>query len=119
MTHPQVAPQYKLDGIVATIDFATGMQTLDRHVEAVKQAGVADMLLLMKADLVTEEQRLVLHRRLDDINPAALRFELSNGKVDPHKVLDLGLFSTQGKLPDVGPWLKEEAYATSSSQFSS
>jgi len=48
MTHPQIAHKYRLDGIVATVDMATGMQTLNQHPEAVKQAAMADVLLLTK-----------------------------------------------------------------------
>jgi G3E family GTPase len=111
MTHPQVATRYRLDGIVATLDLATGANALDGHVEAVKQAAMADALLLTKADLATEEQRAAVSHRLDGINPAAPRWEARHGEIAPEKVLSLGLFSTEGKGPDVEKWLKEEAYA--------
>ena len=92
------------------MDLATGMLTLDRHKEAVKQAAVADALLLTKGDLVTDEQREALLNRLADINPAASRWEVRNGEVAAQKVLNLGLFSAEGKSPDVARWLSEEAY---------
>lgn len=114
MTHPQIAPKYRLDGIVATVDLAAGMHTLDQHKEAVKQAAVADALLLTKTDLATDEQRTALLRRLDGINPAAVRWEVRNGEIAPQKVLNLGLFTTEGKTPDVARWLSEEAYAAPS-----
>ncbi len=113
MTHPQIAPKYRLDGIVATVDLAAGMHTLDSHPEAVKQAAMADALLLTKSDLATDAQRTALLRRLDGINPAAPRWTVSNGEITPAKVLDLGLFSVEGKTPDVVRWLREEAYAES------
>ncbi len=115
MTHPQIAPKYQLDGIVATVDMAAGMHTLDQHREAVKQAAVADALLLTKADLATEKQRSALLRRLDAINPAAPRWEVRNGEIAAEKVLNLGLFTAKGKPPDVARWLSEEAYAESES----
>ncbi len=114
MTHPPIARRYRLDGIVTTVDLATGMNTLDRHKEAVKQAAVADALLLTKADLATDEQRAVLLRRLDGINPAAPRWEVRNGEIAAQKVLNLGLFTAEGKTPDVARWLSEEAYAAPS-----
>lgn len=114
MTQPQIAPKYRLDGIVATVDMATGMHTLDRHPEAVKQAAMADALLLTKADLATGEQRAALLSRLDDINPAAVRLEVRNGEIEARKVLNLGLFAAQGKAPDVTRWLREEAYKSHS-----
>ena len=111
MTHPQIAPKYRLDGIVATVDIAAAMNTLDQHQEAVKQAAVADALLLTKADLATEEQRITLLRLLEAINPAAPRWEISNGEIAAQKLLNLGLFNPESKSPDVVRWLKEEAYA--------
>lgn len=36
-THPQVAPKYRLDGVVTTLDLATGPEILDRHTEAAQQ----------------------------------------------------------------------------------
>jgi len=51
MTEPIVAARYMLDGVVATVDLVNGVATLDRQPEAVKQAAVADHLLLTKFDL--------------------------------------------------------------------
>lgn len=110
MTHPQVANRYRLDGIVVTLDLATGNATLDRHPEAIRQAAIADCLLLTKADVADTGTRDALMRRLDAINPAAPRREVLHGEISASKVLDLGLFSTEGKAPDVQRWLREEAY---------
>jgi G3E family GTPase len=112
MTHPQISSKYRLDGIVAAVDLATGMHSLNQHQEAIKQAAVADTLLLTKADLATEAQRTALMRRLDGINPAAPRWEVCSGEIAPQKVLKLGLFTADGKSPDVARWLKEEVYAS-------
>jgi len=113
MTHPKIAAKYRFDGIVTTVDFATGMHTLDQHKEAVKQAAMADTLLLTKSDLVAEEQRDALLHRLTELNPAAPRWLIQNGEIAAQKLLNLGLFSASGKLPDVARWLKEEAYISS------
>ena len=114
MTHPQIAKLYQLDGIIATVDAVAGTRTLDKHPEAVKQAAMADALLLTKSDLATDEQRTVLQERLRIINPAAPHWMARNGEIAPGKVLRLGLFSTEGKAPDVMRWLNEEAYAEQS-----
>lgn len=111
ITHPQIAPKYRLDGIVTTVDLATGSDTLNKHPKAIKQAAMADVLLLIKADLTTDAQHAALLQRLETINPAAPRWEVHNGEIAPAKILDLGLFSPDSKTPDVVHWLKEEAYA--------
>lgn len=110
MTHPQIASKYRLDGIVTTVDMATGMKTLDQHQEAIKQAAMADVLLLTKSDLVTDEQRDALLHRLNKLNPAAPHWQVRNGEIQARKILHLGLFTATGKMADVARWLKEESY---------
>ncbi len=118
MTHAQIAPKYRLDGVVATVDLASGMATLDHHQEAIKQAAMADVLLLTKGDLVRPKHRAELLQRLSDINPAAPRWEIKNGHLEASKILGLGLFTHEGKSPDVEGWLNEHAYkATSTPKF--
>lgn len=113
MTHPYIYSRYRIDGIVATIDLALGETTLNRFDEAVKQAAVADSLLLTKADLTDDDSRDRLISRLDQINPAAERYTVVDGQVNAEFVLDLGLFSVSGKAPDVEKWLNELAYQDS------
>ena len=60
MTDPLVAAHYRMDGVVTTVDAVNGMSTLDRHTEAVKQAAVADRILLTKRDLASSGQAAVL-----------------------------------------------------------
>lgn len=114
MTHAQIAPKYRLDGVVATVDLATGTATLDRHQEAVKQAAMADVLLLTKSDLISPQHREELLERLANINPAAPRWEIHAGNLEAAKILGLGLFTHEGKSPDVEGWLNEHAYKTES-----
>ncbi len=111
MTHPQIASRYRLDGVVTLVDACAGQHTLDQHPEAVKQAAVADVLLLSKQDLVTDQGYQLLQQRLRKINPAAPQWSVSQGEASAEKLLDLGLFSSSGKAADVERWLREEAFA--------
>jgi G3E family GTPase len=110
MTDPMIASRYKLDGIVATIDAACGDHTLDAQPESVKQAAVADRLILTKSDLATPEALAALRARLARLNPAAPIIVADHGEIDPAAILDAGLFSRDSKIPDVARWLNEEAY---------
>ena len=106
-----LAQRYRLDGIVTTIDMANGNQTLDQYSEAVKQAAVADCLLLTKNDLISFDTQQALQYRLKQINQTATQWEVQQGKLEATKLLNLGLFSTQ--RPDVQAWLKEELLQSS------
>jgi len=51
LSDPIVAERYMIDGVVTTVDAVNGAGTLDRQVEAVKQAAIADRLIITKTDL--------------------------------------------------------------------
>jgi G3E family GTPase len=71
MTDPIVAARYMLDGVVTTVDAVNGAGTLDQQPEAVKQAAVADRLLLTKTDLADPATRLAIEARLKALTPSA------------------------------------------------
>ena len=110
MTDPVIARQYRLDGVITTVDAATGMTTLDRQIESVKQAAVADRLLLTKTDLVEPDAVAALIRRLTALNPSAPIIHTINGAVDPEKLLNAGLYNPKTKSLDVRRWLNAEAF---------
>ena len=56
LSDPTLAGLYRLGTVVATVDAVNGPETLDRHVESVRQVALADHVLLTKLDLVTAEQ---------------------------------------------------------------
>ena len=111
MTEPAVARRYRLDGVIATVDAVNGGDTLDRQIESVKQAAVADRLLVTKTDLVDDDVLRRLRDRLRVLNPAAPQIDAANGAVDPELLFDAGLYDPKTKNLDVQKWLKAEAYA--------
>lgn len=110
MTDRAVAQTYRLDGVITTVDAAAGMATLDRHPESVKQAAVADRLLLTKTDLAEPEAVTALSRRLRGLNPSAPIIRATDGAVDPDALLDAGLYNPKTKSLDVRRWLNAEAF---------
>ena len=54
MLHPYLMLRFRLDGVVTLIDAVNGSATLDAHEEAVKQAAMADRLVLSKTDLLAD-----------------------------------------------------------------
>jgi G3E family GTPase len=111
MTEPIVAARYMLDGVVTTVDAINGSGTLDRQPEAVKQAAVADRLLLTKTDLAEPEVRQAFEMRLAALNPSAPLIPVARGAVDPALLFNLGFFDPATKSVDVHRWLRDEALA--------
>ena len=111
MTDPIVAARYMLDGVVATVDAVNGVGTLDRQPEAVKQAAVADRLLLTKADLANPAARQAIEARLKALNPSAPILTVAQGAVDPAALFNIGFYDPVAKSADVQRWLRDEAFS--------
>jgi G3E family GTPase len=93
MYHPYLMLRYRLDGVVTLVDSVNGDATLDAHEEAVKQAAVADRLVITKTDLPEGAARLdALQERLRGLNPAARRLIAADGEATAQALLDCGLY---------------------------
>ena len=110
ISDPLVAARYTLDGVVTTVDAVNGAGTLDRQPEAVKQAAVADRLLLTKTDLADPGAAAALKARLAALNPTAPLLSPAQGAVDPALLFNLGFYDPQSKSVDVQRWLRDEAF---------
>jgi len=110
MTDPIVAARYMLDGVVTTVDAVNGAGTLDRQPEAVKQAAVADRLLLTKSDLADSAARQLIEVRLKALNPSAPIVPVALGTVDPALLFNIGFYDPVTKSADVRRWLRDEAF---------
>jgi G3E family GTPase len=115
MAHPYLVMRYRLDGVVTVVDAINGLDTLDKHPEAVKQAAVADRLVLTKTDMLDTPQRndghTKLMARLKTLNPAAPVLDAAKGEASVARLLNAGLYDPDRKIPDVKSWLAAEAYA--------
>ncbi|MEO8559359.1 MAG: GTP-binding protein [Rhodospirillales bacterium] len=110
MTDPLVAARYRLDSVIVTVDAVNGADTLDQHVEAVKQAAVADRLLITKTDLASKDQLTALRERLQELNPGAPLQEVRQGEVPPDSLFNAGLYNPDTKTADVRAWLRAETF---------
>ena len=110
MTDPIVAVRYMLDGVVTTVDAVNGAGTLDKQPEAVKQAAVADRLLLTKSDLAEPAVRQAMEGRLKVLNPSAPIVPVAQGAVDPALLFNIGFYDPVTKSADVRRWLRDEAF---------
>ena len=111
MAHPYLVMRYRLDGVVTVVDAVNGETTLDEHAEAVKQAAMADRIVLTKTDLADDAQREGIIERLRALNPAAQILDAAKGEATAARLLNCGLYDPERKIPDVKKWLAAEAYA--------
>lgn len=108
MGNPVIAHCYDLDGVVTVVDAVNGLATLENHAEAVKQAAVADRIVLTKTALADAETLAALKRELAALNPRAPISDADEPVTSD--LLANGLYDPDTKSPDVRRWLHEEAH---------
>jgi len=111
-----IAGRYRLDGVVTAVDAVFGAAQLARQPEAVKQAAMADRLLITKCDQAEPAVVETLAATLADLNPGAPQFRVAGGEADPAAIVDCGLWNPVTKSADVTRWLAAEAVAAKARQ---
>lgn len=102
---------WQLASLVATVDAVLGSGELDAHPESVKQAAIADRLVVTKTDLASSAQLDRLRERLRILNPAAEVLSSSPGRHPlPHQLLDATGFDIRSKADAMRIWLRDDAY---------
>jgi G3E family GTPase len=84
---PRVRQQFRLQGLIVTVDAQHAIETLARHAESVRQVTLADRLVITKADLVTEERLAVVRQALGRLNGSAVPQISANGELTPALLL--------------------------------
>lgn len=110
MTDQLVSARYRLDGVISTVDAVNGDATLNNHMEAVKQAAVADRIVLTKTDMQEAKDKTRMERRLHRLNPGAPIHVAIKGDIEPDLLFNTGLYNPATKSADVRKWLQAEAY---------
>jgi G3E family GTPase len=111
MKDPLIATRFRLDGVITTVDAVNGAMQLKQQPESVKQAAMADRLLITKTDLAPANRVDALRAQLKRVNPGAVLLTAVQGEIDPAVLLDCGLYNPRTKSPDVLAWLGAEAHA--------
>ncbi len=107
MGHPVLSEDLRLDGVITLVDAVNGNHTLDTHEEAVKQAAVADRLVITKTDLARELDRDIdqLRGRLGALNPTGRQIIASTTSPSALDIFECGLYNPSTKTADVQRWL--------------
>jgi G3E family GTPase len=103
MVEPNLAGRLKLSGVVTTVDAVNGASTLERESISVKQAALADRLVVTKSDLAGPAASLVL-RRLAGLNARAPVAFAHHGRIDP-RIIDAGALEPQASSVDILSWV--------------
>jgi G3E family GTPase len=110
LAHPYLSLRFQVAGVVTLVDAVNAMGTLDAHPEAVRQAAVADRLVLTKTDLAPLSSEL--SARLAVLNPGAPRLDAAKGEARADLLLGRGLYDPNLRGEDVLAWLAADAVDT-------
>lgn len=109
LTNDIMLNAFVLNGVVTVLDAVNGVETLDTFEEARRQVGVADLILLSKADLASQDACRKVETRLKAMNSNARL--IGTAEVGVGDLFSLAAFDPAGKAPEVADWLRFEADA--------
>ena len=105
-----ITPHLKLGAVITLVDGVNGASQLDDCPESVKQAAVADCLLVSKADLAGAPAVARLRERLARLNPGAQIHEVARGEIAPDLLFGAALDDPAAKGERIERWLNEAAF---------
>lgn len=108
---PMLRHQVRLANIITTIDGIHGASQLNQHAEALRQAAVADRLVITKTDLISREQFQTLARQLVRLNPTTRTFDVHSHDFDGSSLLFQGVADAETKLAEVRHWVEAASVA--------
>ena len=97
----EISKSLFLDGIVTLIDAKHISYNLNEHEVVWEQIALANVILLNKADLVTEPEMEKLEKQMHQINPTAKVCKTTNAVIDLDQILDIGGFDLKIELETV------------------
>jgi G3E family GTPase len=107
MADRDLALGYRLGHVVCTVDGALGMSTLDQHAQSLRQAAMADRLVLTKSDRA-DAHIAALGARLAALNPGAQLLVAAHGALAAGDLLDARPYDADALGAGVRAWLDAE-----------
>ena len=100
----------RLDAFVTVVDAVNLEKNLEQSVEAQEQVAFADIILVNKTDLASEEQLQRIERRVRLLNPLARLHRSTNSVVDLDLILGVNAFQLDAKLQVDPEFLNDHAH---------
>jgi G3E family GTPase len=87
LSDEEISSAFRLDAVVTVVDAVNAPSQLDEHFESVKQAAVADRIVLSKIDLCSPDRIEALRDKLKSLNPSAPILTAIRGEVPLESLL--------------------------------
>ncbi|GAC1390854.1 MAG: GTP-binding protein [Variovorax sp.] len=106
----EIRASTRLDSFVTVVDAVNLEKNLEQSVEAQEQVAFADIVLINKTDLVSEEAVARVERRVRSLNPLAKIHRCEQGIVDLALILNSNAFQLEAKLQVDPEFLGDHAH---------
>jgi G3E family GTPase len=100
--------QFSLDAIITIVDAKHVWQHIDDSDECKEQIAFADVVLLNKIDLVTENELTQLSKRIQRMNSQAMLHQTRDAAIGMDKILNIRAFDLEAKTELNPAFLTEE-----------
>ncbi len=108
MADPVIRHHFRLGNVITTVDGIHGEMQLAANPESVKQAAVADQLVVTKTDMASEEDVAALIETLRRINPTASIHRAADEDLRPDQLFRNDIYDPATKAAAVRDWLRLE-----------
>ncbi|MGY5797603.1 CobW family GTP-binding protein [Rheinheimera faecalis] len=105
ISNENIFQQYKLQGTVTTVDAVNARHTIEKYREAKRQIAVADLILLTKQDLVSNETLTQVQQQIRQFNPTAPIQQADQGMTAFDALLELDHIEPVQSATPLASWL--------------
>lgn len=106
MANPPMRRYFTPDAVITCVDQVNFLRTLQEDPIAARQVEMADVVLLTKGDLASDDQRAATLARVRRLNASAAVLDNTAGDVDPTRLFRRGLFEPGRSMQSVRGWLR-------------
>jgi G3E family GTPase len=97
---------FRVGNVLTTIDAVNGRQNIEDYPECLKQAALADRMVLTKLDLASKDEVQALLERVRQVNPVAQVVQADQVRLDAQMLLGEDVFEVETKSREVMRWLE-------------
>ena len=108
LIEPVLQNHFRLGNVITVVDTVNGRDQIDEFPEAVKQAAVADRIVITKTDLCDEPAVAALKARLLTLNRSAPIYDATDNTAAALLLIE-DAFDTGAKASEVERWLAQSA----------
>jgi G3E family GTPase len=110
LADPVIRHHFRLGNVIATVDAVNGARHLAENPESIKQAAIADRIVVTKTDLAEAAQVEHLTAALRGLNPTAPLLDAATDPLEPDDLVASDVYDPARKSAEVRRWLDQEAH---------